>query len=128
MVPGSVNLNTALAIGKVDPGELSSVLLMHFGYGNSGISREVHFFRRNPPGKITLNYHEGEIASADGFELSPQEIRLLADRVKRELIEGLGVVAARCILLSPSWSLCGTRKVLAPVLGSDQATFLLQIG
>jgi hypothetical protein len=97
-----INLNAILQIGKVDDAELLSVLLSHFCYAMGGLSNEVYFFRRNEsnPAKLKLTYRNGEIISADGSGLKAEEIALLADKVKRELIETPGSVPARCILLS----------------------------
>ena len=96
------NLNSVLLIGQVNDAELSSVLLSHFGNAMAGMSNEAHFSHRdkNKSGNIKLTYRNGEIISADGSDLKTEEITLLADKVKRELVETPGTVPARCILLS----------------------------
>jgi hypothetical protein len=98
----SINLNSVLLVGQVNDAELSSVLLMHFGNAMSGMSNEAHFSHRdkNKSGNIKLTYRNGEIISADGSNLKTEDITLLADKVKRELVETPGTVPARCILLS----------------------------
>jgi hypothetical protein len=94
------NLNNALCVGRVDDAELVSFLLQQFGYANSGLTNEVHFSHRNNPSTLKLTYRDGEIASADGTGLKPEEVALLADKVRRELVESPGKIAARSILFS----------------------------
>src|ERR1019366_565426 len=81
--------------------ELSQVLLTHFRYARSGLSNEVEFYRKNGGCAIELIYNKGELVSAvGGPELKPEDVTVLTDKVRRELIETSGAVAARCILLS----------------------------
>ena len=97
-----VNLDSALFINQVDDAELKCVLSQFFPYASCGsLSNEVQFYRRGEPGVIKLIYKGGELISAIGTpELRPEDIQLLTEKVRREVIETSGRLVARCILLS----------------------------
>jgi len=96
----TVNLNDVIFVGKVDDAELAYLLLTHFRHSCSGLSNEVRFYRANGPGAVKLTYRKGKIESAAGIGLKPEEITLLADKVKGDLLESPGTTVARCILLA----------------------------
>ena len=96
----TTNLNESLQVDKVDYAELSTILLHHFGNANGGTEGKVDFHHRHGPGKVTLSYRGSKLVSAEGCDLSVQEVSALNEKVTRDLVESPGETAGRCILLS----------------------------
>jgi|ERR1017187_8106585 hypothetical protein len=98
--PDSSNLNSALFVGQVDDSELSSILLRHFQY-SYGQSDEVIFHRRSDLWAIKLIFAAAKIASAvAGPGLKPEDVSVLSDKIRGNLVEPSKLRAARCILFS----------------------------
>jgi hypothetical protein len=105
----TTNLDSALFINQVDEAELKWVLSRLFPYSRCGSSsNEMQFYRHWDACAIKLIYKSGKLVSAiRGPGLKSEDIQLLADKVRRELIETSGGLVARCILLS-SYRVKGT--------------------
>jgi hypothetical protein len=103
MMSETTNLDSAFSIGEVDDAELKWVLSLHFRNSLcASSSKEVQFCRGGEPWAVKLIYNKGGklVSAVGGPGLKPEDVTVLTDKVRRELMETSGPVASRCILLS----------------------------